>query len=44
MPENKEWQEVIKLAEKYDFIHYCYGGVAILIEDKERREELAKNN
>lgn len=43
--EKGHWEEVIELAEKYGFIWFCYGGVAILMaeEEREKRKE-EKNN
>jgi hypothetical protein len=41
---NSKWEEVIELAEKYGFIHYCYGGVAILMTPKEKKKLKEENN
>jgi len=32
---SKQWEEVMKLAEKYGFIRMAYAGVALLSIDKE---------
>ena len=36
--ENKKWKEVMDLAEKYGFIAYAYGGVAVLKIEEDNNE------
>lgn len=37
---DKEWKEVMELAEKFGFLIFSYGGVAVLnIEGKETEDE-----
>lgn len=35
----EQWEEVMKLAEKYGFIRMAYAGVALLSIDKEAMEQ-----
>jgi hypothetical protein len=37
--EERQWNEVMKLAEKYGLIAYAYGGTAILFSHDVQREQ-----
>ncbi len=35
---NEQWIEVMRLAEKYGFLWFCYGGVAMLTTHEEQEK------